>query len=189
MRRHTRESNAVRALAVVFALSAVLGVPSAAPLAAQEAAPVKVAVIDVARILQESGKGKAALDKLAALKAEIDAKLQEQTEAAADLRERIAAGRLSLSEDKLLEMQRELETKAIALQRLQDDENRKFADARTAYLEEIEELVMPLIGQLGEELGFTLIFNKFQSGLVFAATSVDITDQVLERFDAAHPAE
>ena len=172
----------------VAALALLVGAPTAR-IQAQESAPVKVAVIDVARILQESGKGKAALEKLAALKAEIDERLRAQTDEAADLRDRISEGGLSLSEDKLAEMQRDLETKAIALQRVQDDGNREFADARAEYLQEIEQLVMPLIAELGEERGFTLIFNKFQSGLVFASTGVDITDLVLEEFDAAHPAE
>jgi Skp family chaperone for outer membrane proteins len=34
-------------------------------------------------------------------------------------------------------------------------------------------------------MGFTLIFNKFQGALVYADDSVDITDQVIERFDAS----
>ena len=144
-------------------------------------------MIDVARILQESGRGQAALEALVSFKVEIDERVATQSKEATELQTRISEGSLSLSGDRLAEMQRELEDKAIALQRLQDDEGRKFAAQRERSLGEIETLVMPLIDELGEELGFTLIFNKFQSGLVFASESVDITDLVLERFDAAHP--
>jgi Skp family chaperone for outer membrane proteins len=36
---------------------------------------------------------------------------------------------------------------------------------------------------VGREQGLTLIFNKFQSGLVYADQSVDITDDVIRRFN------
>ena len=48
----------------------------------------------------------------------------------------------------------------------------------------IERQVMPIINDVGTELGYTLIFNKFESGLVFALDSADITDMILQRFDS-----
>ena len=42
---------------------------------------------------------------------------------------------------------------------------------------------MPVIETVGQERGLTLIFNKFQSGLVFADQGVDITDEVIRRFN------
>ena len=44
---------------------------------------------------------------------------------------------------------------------------------------------MPIIDQIGKEQGLTLIFNKFQSGLVYADDTVDITDEVIRRFNTA----
>jgi hypothetical protein len=40
-----------------------------------------------------------------------------------------------------------------------------------------------VINQVGKEKGYTLILNKFQSGLVFVDDSVDITDEVLKVFN------
>ncbi len=42
---------------------------------------------------------------------------------------------------------------------------------------------MPVIDDIGKERGLTLIFDKFQSGLVYAADEVDITDDVIQRFN------
>jgi hypothetical protein len=36
---------------------------------------------------------------------------------------------------------------------------------------------------VGKEKGFTLIFNKFQSGLVYADDAIDLTDEVLKVFN------
>jgi hypothetical protein len=50
-------------------------------------------------------------------------------------------------------------------------------------LADLERRVFPIITQLGKERGYTLIFNKFQSGLVFADDAADITEDVLKRFN------
>src|SRR6266542_3177579 len=49
--------------------------------------------------------------------------------------------------------------------------------------EQLQKRVLPVIQQVGKEKGFTLIFNKFQSGLVYADEGVDVTDDVLKRFN------
>ena len=42
---------------------------------------------------------------------------------------------------------------------------------------------MPIIQELGREMKLQLVFNKFQSGLVYADESLDITEQVIKRFN------
>ena len=54
----------------------------------------------------------------------------------------------------------------------------------------IEDKVMPLIQEIGEAGGYTLIFNKFEdSGLLYANSGADITGMVLERFNALPESE
>jgi hypothetical protein len=50
---------------------------------------------------------------------------------------------------------------------------------------------MPVINQVGKELGYTLIFRKFESGLIYADEAVDITASIIQRLDgaAAAPAQ
>jgi Skp family chaperone for outer membrane proteins len=82
-------------------------------------------------------------------------------------------------------MEKELQTGMIELQRLQDDAERALQQERAEEFERIESQVIPLIAAVAEERGYTLVFNKFQSGLLFATESVDITETILQRFDAA----
>jgi len=170
----------------VLAFGAALALSLAAPLAAQ--APAKVAVIDVERILLESERGKTALKELDALRKE----KQEQGEALqqeiTDLRTRHSEGQLSLAQDKLAELQKQLEDRVIALRRFQDDANRELNKKRDDILGQIEQSVFPVINQIGKEGGYTLIFNKYNSGLVYADEAVDITAQVIERYNQANPA-
>ena len=154
-----------------------------AALALPAAAQTAVAVIDVQRVVTDSDPGKEALQRLRVLQDEKIAEgrnLQTDLEA---LREQFNKQRLTLSEQKLAEMSGQIEDKTIALQRFEDDAKRSLEEARRTTLGNLEERIMPIINQIGKERGFTLIFNKFQSGLVYADDAVDITDDVIRRFN------
>jgi outer membrane protein len=156
-----------------------------AALALPAGAQTTVAVIDVQRVVTDSDPGKEALQRLRTLQ---DEKIAEgrnlQTELEA-LRDQVNKQRLTLSEQKLEEMTGQIEDKAIALQRFEDDAKRSLEEARRTTLGRLEERIMPIINQVGKERGLTLIFNKFQSGLVYADDAVDITDDVIRRFNTA----
>jgi len=127
------------------------------PAASAQTAGAKIGVIDVQRILTESVAGKQAMGN---------------------------DGRLSLAEDKIAEMEKQAEDKVIAFRRFQDDADRDLQKARDVAFDAIEKRVLPLINQIGNEGGYTVIFNKFQSGLIYADDKVDLTAEVIKRFDA-----
>jgi len=162
----------------VVALIALAGTPALA-----QSGSVKVAVIDVERILTESSRGKAALDEIETLRKQKQSEGENLQKEIVDLRQRLNEGRLSLSEDKITELQKQLEDKTISLKRFQDDANRELGKKRDQVLKAIEDSVFPVINQIGKEQGYTLIFNKFSSGLVYADEAVDITDEVIARYN------
>ncbi len=154
------------------------------PAAAQDFTS-KVAVIDVRRILTESKAGQAALEKLRQLAEQKQAELASRDAELQELRSTIDTQRLSLAEKRLEEMERQLQDGMIAFRRAQDDARRAIEEEQATEFSAIEEKVMPLIQQIGEQGGYTLIFNKFEeSGLLYAAAAADITAEVLQRFDA-----
>ena len=90
-----------------------------------------------------------------------------------------------MSEDKLADLQQQLEDKTIALKRFQDDANREMSKRKDDILASVDRKVMPIIAQVGKDKGYTLIFRKFESGLIYASDEVDITAEVIQRIDAA----
>jgi len=155
-------------------------------LALPAAAQATLAVIDVQRVVTDSDPGKESLQRLMTLQNE---KIEEgrnlQTELNA-LREQFNKQRLTLSEQKLAEMTGQIEDKTIALQRFEDDAKRSLEEARRTALGRLEQQIMPIINEIGKERSLTLIFNKFQeSGIIYADDAVDITDEVIRRFNTA----
>lgn len=159
----------------------------AMPVFAQNA-PARVAVIDVQKVLTQSTSGKAAYEKLKTLQEERIAKAKALDDDAKKLEQEIGTKRLSLSEDKLAEMQKQLADKRIAIQRYAQDADREIGEARDRELQALEARIKPVIDGIGKEMGLAAIFNKFESGLVYAADAIDITDTVIQRFNAAAPA-
>ncbi len=160
----------------------------AAPMFAQTA-PARLAVIDVQKVLSQSTAGKAAYDKLKRVQDEKVERAKALDEEMKKLDGEIAAKRISLSEDKLTDMQKQLAEKRIAMQRYAQDADREIAEARDRELQALEAKIKPVIDALGKEMGIAVIFNKFESGLVYASEAIDLTDTVIQRFNAANPAK
>ena len=170
-------SQILRGLLAGLALSAALG---AAPAAAQG---VKIAVIDVRRLVTDSVAGKEALAKLRQIQEQKVAEAKAKQDEIDQLRKRLNEGRLSLADDKREQLQKQYNEKSIDYKSFTEKASRDLDQAQKKELADLERRVFPIISQLGKERGFTLIFNKFQSGLVFADDAADITEDVLKRFN------
>ena len=147
--------------------------------------PTKVGVIDVQRLVFESATGKEMLEKLKNLREQKSAEGSGLKQEVEDLQQRVADGRLSLSDDRLADLEKEMEEKLIDLKRFSDDAERLLQKEQEESFGRIERQVMPIISEVGAELGYTMIFNKFNSGLLYAEDHVDLTELILQRFDSS----
>ena len=156
----------------------------AAPMFAQNT-PARVAVVDVQKVLTQSTAGKVAYEKLKKMQEDRLNKAKSMDEEMKKLESDLNTKRISLAEDKLAEMAKQLADKKIAMQRYAQDADREIGEARDRELQALQVKIEPVIDALGKEMGLALIFNKFESGLVYASDAVEITDTVIQRFNAA----
>ncbi|HEY0143677.1 MAG TPA: OmpH family outer membrane protein [Thermoanaerobaculia bacterium] len=159
----------------------------AAPMFAQST-PQRVAIIDVQKVLTQSTAGKAAYEKLKKMQDDRVVRAKNMDDEIRKLDTEISTKRISLAEDKLADMQKQLADKRIAMQRFAQDADREIGEARDRELQALEVRIKPVIDSLGKEMGIAAIFNKFESGLVYASEAIDITDTVIKRFNDAQPA-
>jgi outer membrane protein len=160
----------------------------AAPLFAQTA-PARVAVIDVQKVLTTSNAGKTAYERLKKLQDDRMTRAQKMQEELNTLNNDINTKKLTLSEEKLTDLQKQVADKQVALQRFGQDADKEITEARDKALQELEGKIKPVIDSLGKEMGLAAIFNKFESGLVYASDAIDITDTVVKRFNDATTSE
>ncbi len=160
-----------------------VAVVAQAPASPSPAAPQKIAVIEVQRIIQESAVGKEALARVQKLQQAKQEDLAKRQKELHDLEQKIQEQGKSLSEDAMEKLQKDYQAKAVDLKRFQDDAQRDLEEAQRKELKSLEERIMPVIDAVGKEMGYTLVFNKFNSGLLYASEDADITNAVITRFN------
>jgi outer membrane protein len=170
-------------LAVAVAAVPAFAQTAAAP--APAAGNSKIGVIEVQRIVQESAIGKESLARVQKLQQAKQEDLVKRQKELRDLEQKIQDQGKSLSEDAMEKVQKDYQAKAVELKRFQDDAQRELEEAQRKELGDLEKRIMPVINEVAREQGYQLVFNKFNSGLLFADDkSVDLTESVITRFNS-----
>ena len=164
----------------ILAASSALLLANVLPAVAQGG---KIGVLDTQKVVLESKAGKAALAPLEAFQKEKEAALDTRKKEIADLRTRIAESQ-SLPEDELAQLREELEAKTTDIRRFQQDTVQEIQRRQAQVLQEIDRQVMPVVNAYAIEQGYSMIFRKFESGLVYVDESIDVTAAVIQRLDA-----
>lgn len=151
-------------------------------LAAQEAA-IKIAVVDLERIIGLSESGKALQAKLEGFQKEVQAELDRLGEQANEIRKRAAEGGQSLSDEKLAELQKEFEDKTIAIRRYRDDKQREGEKMKNEGLRQIEIQLEPVFKAIRDERDYDIILNNVPGVVVMASPKVDITQDIVQRLN------
>ena len=145
--------------------------------------PAKLGVIDVERVISESAAGKEAFLKLKRLQEDKEKDGKKLVEDLSAMEKQLTDQKFLLSDEKLKELQKAYEDRQIAFKRFKDDSERDLKNARDEELKKLEEKIFPIINQVGKDMGYAMLFNKYNSGLVFADDAADITDEILKRFN------
>lgn len=155
-------------------------------LVAQDAAaPVKIGVFNAERIMAESQAGQQALAQFNQLRDQRMTELQTQQDQINALRQQGLAAQPGSAE--AAQLQRQMEDRSVQFQRLQEDVQNELALRQNELTGGITQVVGEIIDEMGEELGYSLIFNAIQSGLVYVDEAIDITDDIIQRLDAVNP--
>ena len=145
----------------------------------------KIGVIEVQKIVQESAIGKESLARVQKVQQAKQEDLAKRQKELRDMEQKIQDQGKSLSEDAMEKLQKDYQTKALDLKRFQDDAQRELEESQRKELGELEKRIMPIINEVAREQGYALVFNKFNSGLLFADDkSVDLTEAVITRFNS-----
>lgn len=145
----------------------------------------KIGVIEVQKIVQESAIGKESLARVQKIQQAKQEDLQKRQKELRDMEQKIQDQGKSLSEDAMDKLQKDYQSKALDLKRFQDDAQRELEESQRKELGELEKRIMPVINEVAREQGYALVFNKFNSGLLFADDkAVDLTEAVITRFNS-----
>src|SRR5450759_2271025 len=145
----------------------------------------QIGVIEVQKIVQESAVGKESLARVQKVQLAKQDDLAKRQKELRDMEQKIQDQGKALSEDVMEKLQKDYQAKALDLKRFQDDAQRELEESQRKELGDLEKRIMPVINEVAREQGYSLVFNKFNSGLLFADDkSVDLTEAVITKFNS-----
>jgi len=167
---------------ILTILAATL-VAAAVPTWAQNAAALKIGVFDANRVSEETDEGKKIAAKLSAFgekkKADLGAKEKEIN----DLRAQLDSQNLSLSPEKLQQMQKDVQKKGLELQQAQEAARSEFQIEVSEAQNKFQDQLIRVINQFGRDEGFTIILERSTGGVAFASESIDVTTAIVDMFN------
>jgi outer membrane protein len=149
----------------------------------------KVGVVNVRAAIVGTGEGKIASAELQSQFAARQTELENLTKQINDLRQRLSTGGDKLSQEEQLRLQREGEVKARQLERKQTEYQEDVNAAQGDVIDRIGRKMIDVLDRYGRENGFSAIFDSSaqNSPILFTATNVDVTQDIVRLYDAAYP--
>jgi outer membrane protein len=170
------------------------GAPSGQPPApAQQPAPpsprpfpegAKIAFVDLQTIAANSIEGKAATAKVQQLNQKKLQELNEKNKALQEKQQKLQQSLTVLSDQARSQLEKEIEKMQVDIQRFTQDAQAEVQDLQQDLQLEFQRKLMPIIEQVALDKGLHMVFST-DAGIVWADRGLDITSEVIKRFDAA----
>lgn len=152
--------------------------------ATSASAEVKVAYVDLQRALLEVEDGKKAKAELEKLKADRQKELDAAQAEVRKLKEAFDAQVKFMKPEVKQQKQMELAQKLQGLQQTFAEKQKELVKKEAELTKKIFARMGKILGALGEKQGYTMIFEKTESSLLWAPPHLDLTNDVIRRYNA-----
>lgn len=160
-------------------------IPAAlALLAGLAPAQAKLATLNSQEVLEKSAEGKKAIAALQAADKKYSDDITRLDDQIKQLQNRLQTQRLTLTPEAAAGIQADIQRKQTDRQRSAEDATRSMQQLQATTLSKIQDDLIPIIEQLRKDRGLDLIFDLAKSGTVFANPAIDVTAEIVKRYDA-----
>jgi len=170
--RHLRH-----ALAFALTLSAV-------QLVSTEVSAQKVGVVDLERALNETEDGRQAKDRLKQLFDKRQKTLQQQERDLQAMQEDLSKQKDVLTPEVRTKKAQELQKKIGELQTTYVEFQRELAAKEAELTKPILDRMKQIVRRIGQTDGYSIIMDRSSAGVVYVPSSYDLTDVVIQRYNA-----
>jgi outer membrane protein len=151
--------------------------------AAGAASAVKIAYVDVQRVLARSAAGVAAREQLerekATMQKEMDAKRVELEK----LREEIEKKGPLMAADARRDKQDQFDRKRRDAARLADDFQKELEKKEQGFLQKVLVDVQVVVDRISKQRGFHMVVERQRAGVIYASPEADLTDEIIRAYD------
>lgn len=143
----------------------------------------KIGVLDFQEVLKQSEAGKDVYSKLQTQADEYDKKLMQLGDEIKAMQETYAQQETVYNEEQKEKKRTEIQRKIRGFNTSKEDYSKELKRLEMRHLKKVQDDVMKIVNDLGKELGYEIILELQNSAVLYRADSVDITDNVIKRYD------
>jgi Skp family chaperone for outer membrane proteins len=144
-----------------------------------------VGVINSAKVMQTSAEGKKAMFSLKQKEQQINDELTKIDNQAKELELKLSSQKLVLSIDSQQQMAYDLEQLRTKKIRTEEDYTKEYKQLEFSLVTKIRNEVFPIIESVAKEKNFRLVLDLSVTGVAYVDPVIDITDEVILRYDEA----
>ena len=152
---------------------------------AQQAATVNIAVIEYERVIQTSLAHQSIQQQLLALHDRIQASIDADEAELVEMDRELTMQKSILAPEAYQEKSRQLEERVTMVRGRVEGLNQRMENARMNATGQIQQAVFAIISELATQRGYVAVLPT--STMVYAAPSMNITDEVQQQLDARLP--
>lgn len=166
---------------VAVAVVVALAMPFSAK--AQSSTAVKIAYIDLQKVMMESDKGKEAKKSLTEEAEKLNKTLGQKQDELQKLKDSIERQGATMTPEVRADKEKQYQMKLKDFQRIASDYRTELQQKDMEFSQKILKDLDDIIRVIGDNNKYTVILEKSQAGILFAAPSIDITDNVIARYN------
>ena len=182
--------NMIRLAALLVAcLLGTAAVRAQGTMAAGAASGAKVAVINIRQAIASTAEGKQATAELQSQFAPRQNELENLNKQINDLRQRLAAGQTTLSDEEKQRLQVQGQRLAAQLDRKNNELNEDAQAAQSDVVDRIGRKMMDVLDRYAREGGYIAVFDSSSqnSPILYASSNIDVTQEIIKLYDQAYP--
>jgi outer membrane protein len=146
-------------------------------------------VVDSQLVLEKSQEGKRVTTQLEAKNKTLQEDLARLDDKIRDLETRLNTQRLTLTQEALTNLMADLDKQKTARTRFVEDSRRELNDLTQRLFQRLQTELRPIISEVGKEKNLDLIFDIGGSGIIYFNPAVDLTAEVIQKYDASKGSE
>ena len=149
----------------------------------------KIGVVNAQEVLEKSAEGKRVIAQLEDknMKNQNDiAKLDEEIR---NLQTKLNTQRLTLTQEAMMNLNSDIERKQTQRKRFAEDSIREMNELSARIFKKVQDELIPIIQQVGKDMNLDVIFDLSQSGTLYFNPTINLTEEVIKRYDASKAAK
>ena len=143
----------------------------------------KIGTVDLQRIFETSAAGKSVQAKLKQEKDKMEVQLKSKGAEIEELGRRLERESMVMSKEMRDEKEREHRIKINDFKTLQKKFRGQLQSTERQLMNQLKKDIDKIVTQIGKSEGYLLIVNKI--GVIYSPSSIDITDKLIQKLNAA----